>query len=453
MAPTGADDRVWAQPTRTLWHDTLEPGDDGSPRAPLPGDLQVDVAIVGAGFSGVWTAYHLLKGDPSLRVAILEAGTAGYGASGRNGGWCVGDQTATLKKLERQGGTDAAVRMTRAVQQSVDEVGDIVRDEGIDCGFHKGGAIYLSTSRAQHRRHIGLHKTYAKYGLEDAYRVLGANESREIVRSTGVVGSVFKEHCAALNPAALTRGVARAIERMGGAVYERTPVTRIDPGVARTVHGDVTADLVIRATEAYTSSLEGQAREVLPLGNTVIATEPLTDAQWDEIGLSNRECFEDSPYLLGYGQRTADGRIAWGGLAATYRWRSRVPTGPVDRDVVAERLRARLVERFPVLHDVQITHQWGGILGMTRDWRPGVGLDRANRTGWIGGYFGAGVAAAQTAGRSLADLILERDTDHARLPWVGHRSRRWEPEPLRWIGIRSALAGARATDALEDRRG
>lgn len=217
----------------------------------------------------------------------------------------------------------------------------------------------------------------------------------------------------------------------------------------RTDHGTVRAPIVVRATEAYTASLDGQRRQVQPLVNHMIATEPLPDAVWDEIGLAKRELFEDSQLMLGYGQRTADGSIAWGGLAAPSWFASRVPPSPMTDPRTARRLRERLVERFLVLAGVEVTHTWSGVLGVTRDLRPSLGLDRATGIGWIGGYFGAGVAASNAAGRGLADLVTGADTDRVRLPWVDHRSRRWEPEPLRWFEVHAATTAAKLADLLD----
>jgi glycine/D-amino acid oxidase-like deaminating enzyme len=440
-------------PALSLWHDTLEPGDDGAPRPGLPGDLDVDVAIVGAGFTGLWTAYHLLVHDPHLRVAVLERDTAGFGASGRNGGWCVGDQAAPLRAIERAAGRDAVVATVRAVQRSVDEVREVTEAEGIDCDYAKGGAILLASTPAQHRRHARQAALYERYDLGDSYRMLSPREATEIANATGVHSALWTPHAAALNPARLARGLARAVERLGGTVHEQTAVTRIDPHLARTDRGTVRAEVVVRATEAYTSTLEGEERTLLPVGNHMIATEPLPDDVWDEIGLRRRELFEDTPYLLGYGQRTADDRIAWGGLGAPYRWRSQIPPSPMHDDRAAARLRAGLVARFPVLRDVEVTHHWGGILAVSRDQWPSIALDRATGTAWAGGYLGAGVAAAQTAGHALADLIGDRHTELTELPWVGHRSRPWEPEPLRWMGVRGVASLARAADHIDQLRG
>jgi glycine/D-amino acid oxidase-like deaminating enzyme len=438
-------------PGLSLWHDTLEPGDDGSPRDPLGGDRDADVAIVGAGFTGLWTAYYLGRADPTLRIVVLERATAGDGASGRNGGWCVGDQGATLPALERSGGSGGAARMVHAVQGAVDEVGAVVEAEAIDCGFAKGGAVYLASTPTELGRWRKKARVYSEHGLADAYEVWDAATTEQVVRARGIVGSLHTDHAAAVHPARLARGVARAAERGGVSIYERTAVEAIEQGRVRTARGTVRAEVTVRATEAYTPSLEGEHRTILPFGNHMIATDPIDDGTWAEIGLAGRELFEDGRNMLGYGQRTADGRIAWGGLSAWYWWGSRLPSGPMQSEQAERRLRDRLVELFPALSGIGLSHHWGGILGVPRDLRPSVGLDRSSGRAWAGGYFGAGVAIANLAGRTLADLITGRDTDLTTLPWVDHRSRRWEPEPLRWLGVHAATTAAHAADRFDGR--
>ncbi|MGA9746586.1 MAG: FAD-dependent oxidoreductase, partial [Nocardioides sp.] len=167
------------------------------------------------------------------------------------------------------------------------------------------------------------------------------------------------------------------------------------------------------------------------------------------IGLARRETFTDHRHLIIYGQRTADDRLVFGGRGAPYHLGSRVSPGFDRDDRVFAALRATLVELFPVLHDVVITHAWGGPLGVARDWCASVGLDPVTRVGWAGGYVGDGVSTTNLAGRTLRDLVLGRDTDLTRLPWVGHRSPRWEPEPLRWLGINAGLRAMTFADAEE----
>jgi glycine/D-amino acid oxidase-like deaminating enzyme len=313
----------------------------------LPGDAEFDVAIVGAGFTGLWTAHSLLRLDPSLRVVVLEAETAGFGASGRNGGWCVGDYGGPAGAVEKAHGKGSVEAMAREMHRSVDEVGAVVAEAGIDCGWHKGCAIYFATNDGQLARVRQHHEHHLRYGLGDAWELLDAEASAAIVHVPGVRGATTTPHAAAVHPARLARGLAVEVERLGGVIHERTPVRSIGDSAVRTEHGTVRAEVVVRGTEGYTSSIEGHEREVVALGNCVIATEPIDEATWATIGLADRQLFEESAVLLGYGQRTADGRIVWGGFGAPY-WRgNRFPASPFHLEKLKVRLRASLERLFP----------------------------------------------------------------------------------------------------------
>jgi glycine/D-amino acid oxidase-like deaminating enzyme len=435
----------------SYWHDSLAADDQLTARPALGGDRDADVVIVGAGFTGLWTAHSLLRADRHLQVVVLERETAGFGASGRNGGWCVGDYGGPVGAVERDGGAGSVEAMAREMHRSVDEVGAVVSGAGIDCGFHKGGAVYFATNEGQWRRLRHHHASLTRYGIGDAWTLLDATEAAAIVRATDIVGAIFTPHAARVHPARLARGLATEVERLGGVIHESTSVLSIDRGRVRTDRGDVRADVVVRATEAYTGSIAGHEREILPLGNYMVATEPIDGDTWAEIGLENGELFELSARMLGYGQRTVDGRIAWGGLAAPTWWNGRVPASPMHDDRIAARLARVLVEMFPVLDNISITHHWGGVLGVPRDLLPGIGFDETNGFAWAGGYTGQGVAAANAAGRGLADLIRGVDSDLTTLPWVDHRSRRWESEPLPWLGVHTATTVASAVDLFQRR--
>jgi glycine/D-amino acid oxidase-like deaminating enzyme len=240
-------------------------------------------------------------------------------------------------------------------------------------------------------------------------------------------------------------------------IVEGTRARALTPGRVDTDHGTVRADVVLRCTEGYTPTLEGEQRTLAPLYSLMIATEPLSDEVWERIGLRNRETFTDGRHLIIYGQRTADGRFAFGGRGAPYHFGSAIkPQFDRDNDVFAE-LESVLRRLVPQIGTARITHRWGGALGVPRDWQASVGLDRATGLGWAGGYVGDGVSTTNLAGRTLCDLVLRRDTELTRLPWVDHRSRRWEPEPFRWAGInlgRRIAAGADRSEArtnTEDR--
>ena len=436
----------------SLWHDTTD--DDWTPRPALPGDLDVDVAIVGAGYTGLWTAYYLALADPSLRIAVLEREVAGFGASGRNGGWCSALFPASIGWLAKRYGRDAAVAQHRAMQATVDEVGRAAAAEGIDCDFAKAGTVVVARTPQQLARARAEVDEARRWGFSsDDVALLGAAEATGRLDAVGVLGATYTPHCAAIHPARLVRGLAKAVERHDVTIYEQTAVTRIEPHLVTTTHGNVRADVVVRATEGFTAQLPGLRRALAPVYSLMVATEPLPDEVWDQIGLARRETFADHRHLVVYGQRTADNRLAFGGRGAPYHFASRIRPGQDREPDVFAALREVLVDLLPPVRGATFTHAWGGPLGIARDWCASVGLDRATGLAWAGGYVGDGVSTTNLAGRTLADLVLERDTDLVRLPWVNHRSRRWEPEPLRWLGVSASLAVMTGADAEETRTG
>ncbi|MDQ1423952.1 MAG: hypothetical protein QOD72_1450 [Acidimicrobiaceae bacterium] len=440
--------------SRSLWLDSLDDDDDLTPRPALAGDLDVDVAIVGAGYTGLWTAHYLLERDPSLRIAVVEAEIAGFGASGRNGGWCSALLPMSLDTVAAGAGRHAAIALQSAMFETVDEVGKVAAAHGIDCHYAKGGYLKLATEPAHAERLGAILESYRRYGFgEEHARLLDRSEARQMIATDRVRGGVFVADCAAIHPARLARGLARVVERSGARVLEKTRVTAIEPHRLRTDHGDVRAAVVVRATEGYTARLPGLRRTLAPIYSLMIATEPLPKSFWDKVGWSDRATFSDARHVIIYGQRTADGRIAFGGRGAPYHFGSGVDAA-FDRDErVFGLLKRTLAEFFPDVADAAITHTWGGPLGAPRDWYCSVGFDRETGSAWAGGYVGDGVATTNLAGRTLADLITNPASDLTKLPWVGHRSRRWAPEPFRWLGINGALRLAPATDNAENRRG
>ncbi|MGH8835571.1 MAG: NAD(P)/FAD-dependent oxidoreductase [Actinomycetes bacterium] len=436
----------------SFWHETA--GDPLAPRPALGGDLNVDVAVVGAGFTGLWTAYYLRRLDPSIRVAVLEREVAGFGASGRNGGWCSALFPAEPAMVARRYGRPAALAMHRAMIDTVDEVGRVAATEGIDCHYAKGGTVMLARTPVQLARARAAVAEAREFGSSPEDLVLlAAEDARSRVGATRVLGGTFTPHCAAIQPSRLVRGLARTVVGLGVALYEQTPVTAIRTGLAETAGGRVQAEFVIRATEGYTPCLPGYRRAVAPVYSLMIATEPLPDEFWSAAGLAGRETFSDYRHLIIYGQRTTDNRFAFGGRGAPYHFGSAVKS-EFDRDpAVFAELQRVLRELFPAVADAAVSHRWGGPLAIPRDWFASVGLDRATGLGWAGGYVGDGVGTTNLAGRTLADLVLGRDSELVRLPWVGHQSRRWEPEPLRWLGINAGLRMMTAADHEEERTG
>jgi len=421
----------------SFWHASA-PG-DLTRRAPLPGDVQADVAIVGAGFTGLWTAYYLTEADPSLRIVIVERDIAGFGASGRNGGWCYGGLPGSRARFAKQHGRDAVMRFERACFDTVDVIGAVLANEGIDAHFHKGGWSTLAMTQvglAHAREAIAGHYRFGH--SEDDYRLLTAAETAARTNVPGALGTIFSPHAARVHPARLVRGLADVVERRGVGIYEGTKATAIEQGRVVTDRGTVHAGIVIRATEGFTPELKGERRRLMPFASCMVATEPLPQAVWDEIGWDGREVLSDGRRLFIYAQRTADDRIALGGRGHPYIFGSRLETEFHDLPV-HQRLQSVIARLFPVAQDAEITHTWGGVLGIPRDFNASVGLDRRTGIGWAGGYVGDGVAVTNLAGRTLADLVTGRETDLTTLPWVNHRSRKWEPEPLRWIAANGSL--------------
>ena len=436
----------------SLWMDQLD--ESLSPRTPLEGDISADVAIVGAGYTGLWTAYYLLRADPTLRVVLLEKEIAGFGASGRNGGWCSALFAAPAAKIAKTYGRDAAIAMQFAMFETVDEVGRVAAEEGVDAGFHKGGTLTLVTSPTQLERVKALLDNDRAWGFgEEHFRWLTAPELSSRLNVRGGLGARFTPHCARVHPGRLVRGLADLVARMGATIYEGTCVTEMRRGEVSSNGGRVRAEVVVRATEGYTSHLRDMKRTMLPLYSLMIATEPLPREAWDEIGWGGYETIHDGRHLLIYAQRTADDRIAIGGRGAPYHFGSSISDANDRDEKVFSSLREVLHDLFPPTRHAAITHRWGGCLGVPRDWFSSVGFDRDSGMAWAGGYVGDGVATSNLAGRTLSDLIRGEASDLTRLPWVDHRSPRWEPEPFRWIGVNLGLKAMAHADRVEQRTG
>ena len=436
MVPALTVPRSAGAPFRSLsyWHDTVP--DDLSPRAGLPGDLTADVAIIGGGLTGLWTAYYLARRDPSLHIVVLEKEIAGFGASGRNGGWCSALFPTSTSALERRHGRESALRMRRAMIETVDEVGRVTAENGIDCDFVKGGTVTFVHSDAQRIRANAEVAEAVSYGVD----LLSWSEDHDYVLDPA---------CARLHPAKLVRGLARAVERLGVTIHEQTEVRGYSPRTVVTARGTVRCDTVVVATEGYGATLPQTHRRVLPLYSLMIATEPLSDELWSRIGIEHGQTFADYRHLLVYGQRTADNRFAFGGRGARYHWGSSIRPEYDRAPRVFEHLRKTLVEFFPPVADAAVTHTWGGPLGVPRDWHAGVSFDRDTGVAQAGGYVGDGLSTTNLAGRTLADLITGTDSELTSLPWVGHRSPDWEPEPLRFIGSNLGLVAMTVADAEE----
>jgi len=428
-------------------------------RAPLAGDTQCDIAIVGAGYTGLWTAYYLMKSDPTLRIVILEKEFAGFGASGRNGGWLSGEMGWSREHYAERTGRQSVIELQKAMWATVDEVIDVCAREGIDADIIKGGSLHVATTASQSvrvRQHVAEE---ARWGVTSPDLVfLDRAETRARVDVADVHCSSFTPHAARIQPAKLVQGLARVVEALGVRICEQTTVTGISPHRVTTDRGTVQADYIIRATEGFTAGIKGYRREWLPMNSAMIATAPLTEDQWSEIGWNGFETLGDAAHGYMYAQRTREGRIAIGGRGLPYRFGSATDVNGQTQERTVEMLEEILARMFPSLKGARIDHAWCGVLGVPRDWCATVGLDPVTGIGWAGGYVGMGVTTSNLTARTLRGLILAQNGSDAHfaetsLPWVNRRVRKWEPEPFRWLGVHGLYTLFRSADRSERRRG
>ncbi len=438
----------------SYWLETCD--DDLTPRPPLPGTVDADIAILGAGYSGLWTAYYLLKRQPSLRVVIVEREIAGFGASGRNGAWCTSGFPTSLGRLAERYGRDAAVATYRAMAGAVDEVGRVAAAEGLDIHWTKGGALMVA--RGAHQRPVieATVRTFERLGLGDRVALLDKAQTDERVRITHTVGALLMRDTATIHPGRLVRGLARVVERMGATIYEQTPVTGYTTGAYPVLHtdrGHVRARTIVLCGEAYLSQLPPLRRQLIPIYSLITLTEPLSEADWREIGWEGRECIDSCRLTVDYLSKTLDGRILFGGRGAPYHFGSAIRDEFDRHGPTHHMLQHHVRTWFPCLKDVRFTHTWGGPLGWPRDFMPTIGYDPRLNLATSRGYTGNGVATANLGGRILADLITGVDSEVTQLPWVNHHSRNWEPEPFRFLGVRYVQRAFLKLDEQAERTG
>ncbi|GAA2223685.1 FAD-dependent oxidoreductase [Herbiconiux moechotypicola] len=426
------------------------------PRPALQGDLSTGVCIVGGGLTGLWTAYYLKKADPSLEITVLEKQVAGFGASGRNGGWCSALFPKSAEALRRAYGDDAARALRSTMIDTVDEVGRVAAAEGIDCDFVKGGTLVFARDTVQRAAAQSEVDAAREFGVDDLELVTPGGRDDAHARALAATSSLaasFDPACARLHPAKLVRGLARVVEELGVTIAEQTEAVEWAPG--RVLYsgaggqGLVSCETVVLAVEAYGATMPGIGRRILPLYSLMIATEPLSDQVWDDLGIEHGTTFSDYRHLLVYGQRTADNRFAFGGRGARYHWGSSIRPEYDRVDRVFDHLESTLGELFPAVKGTPVTHRWGGPLGVPRDWHPTASYNPRTGIAYAGGYVGDGLSTTNLAGRTLAQLITRQETELTRLPWVNHLSRRWEREPLRFAGANLGLIGTEAADVEE----
>lgn len=419
-------------------------------RAPLDGDITVDVAIVGGGLTGLWTGYYLKKAQPHLEVAIIEQEFVGFGASGRNGGWMSAEPAGQFGRYAKSGGIEAALSLQQEMFGAVRESIRVARDEEFSDDLVHDGLIHVATNAAQlsrARHHVDEMRSQG-WSSEDVVE-LGPSELQERVGVSGARGGYWTPHCARVHPAKYTRGLATVVEALGVRIYESTKALSTGPHCVQTNRGVVDAKYVVEALEGYTLSLKGKARRLLPMNSSMVITEPLSPRELEAINWAGGELVGDVAHSFAYMHRTQDGRIAIGGRGVPYNFRSSFDRAGRTAESAITQLRHRLAELFPVLGEVRLEQSWSGVLGAPRDWCASVNFDSATGIVSAGGYVGHGLSGTNLAARTVRDLILGEDTKLTRLPWVGRRARNWELEPIRWIGATALYAAYRFADRRE----
>ncbi len=438
----------------SFWLETC--GDDLTPRPALDGTIDVDVAILGAGFTGLWTAYYLLQREPSLKIAVLESEIAGFGASGRNGGGLGNRLPIGLRRMSQLFGRQAAIDLQRAINTAVDEVSSVAEREGIDMEFVRGGYIRLARSPYQLDVLASEQRTLEEFGFGDDSTLLDAEQVAERVSVAGALGGGYNANSAKIQPAKLVRGLARAVERKGATIYEQSPVTDYTTGaypVLHTARGHARAKTIVLAGESYLSRFPQLRRKVMPVYSLITITEPLSPNDWQSIGWEAREGLSSATHMVKYLTHTSDGRVMFGGRGAPYHIGSSIKDDYDRHEPTHLMLQDNVREWFPMLKDVKFTHTWGGPLGWPRDYVPTVSYDPAQGLAAAYGYTGTGVGPSNLFGRMLADLITRTDSDLANLAFVNRRGRSWEPEPFRFIGVRFVQRGFEQLDRKSETTG
>ncbi|MFV0597071.1 NAD(P)/FAD-dependent oxidoreductase [Shewanella sp.] len=461
---------------RGFWFDTEPQLNQRAVLHSLEHDITADVAIIGAGYSGLWTANYLKQYQPNLSVVILEAERIGQGASGRNGGWLMGSFSGDVAYLNRLQGEQRLTAKT-LIQETISEVATVCAKHHIDCDLHHGGNLRVAARYPEQLANIQAELAlWRAQGFGEAdIRWLDKTELDKQVSMAEGQAALFTPHCARIHPAKLVCGLADLVKNLGVKIYEHTPVNRIvHLGDAQTQlqtpQGLVRAAIVVPAVEGFQRQLSELGRFTLPVQSLLIATEPLTETQWDTIGLANRATFSDASRIVTYGQRSPDNRLIFGarggyGFGAKVRTEFRFNPKLFNVKCPANQSSPRrafegefgfryqlLLALFPQLKDVQITHGWGGTLAFARRFAPHAIFDKSLGLGLIGGYGGEGVGVANLFARTLVDLMLERDTPLVNMPWAFNAPIQqvltpWEREPLPWL----AYHGINKVFAWEDR--
>jgi glycine/D-amino acid oxidase-like deaminating enzyme len=434
---------------KSYWMTTRE----YTPNDSLRADIEVDVAIIGGGFTGLSSAYHLKKAEPNLRIALLESQVIGFGASGRNGGFNMTLFGLTLDITALRFSKEKAKAAHHYMERAVDYLQTLVTDLKIDCDYEHTGFLRVATSEKYKKRILKEMDLAHELGLE-GIEWLDKDRTREQIRSPLYVGAWWEPRCGILNPAKLSWGWADILGSLGVEIYENSPVAEIarDNGKIRlrTPIGSVKADKVVMATNAWSHFFKELKRKQVPVWTHIVLTEPITTEQFKEIGWQNRQGIEDARNLVHYYRLTADNRLVMGGRDVTFSYGK-----DMNKDLNADTfagLKDDVRELFPVLRDIRFTHEWGGPVSVPLDMAPAIGFAGDKNVVYSLGTVGHGVSMTHLNGRTVADLILERQTDLIDVFFVNRRTIPWPPEPLRNLTIKAILGYMHWEDRRYDQK-
>jgi glycine/D-amino acid oxidase-like deaminating enzyme len=433
---------------KSFWLATYGPY---TPNSPLMGELSVDVAIIGGGFTGLSTAYHLKKYESAMKVVVLESEVIGYGASGRNGGFSMtlfGLEPAVTKAFFNQQRT---VEAHRYMERAVDYVDALIKEHNIQSDYEFPGFLRAATTpgyvkRIQHDLEILTSMGITNLEWWDAERV------RAEVDSPLFLGAWWEPRCGLLNPAKQVRELKRIAQEAGAEIYEETPVTQIKRGrkfTLQTPDGVVTADKIVFATNAYSHLVPQLRAKQVPAFTHMVITEPLTEKQLGTIGWKNRQGIEDARNLVHYFRLTADNRLAMGGSDVSIAYGRNM-----ERDLnprTFDDLERDVILLFPHLKGIQFTHRWGGPVSVSMDMAPAIGFIGDRCAVYSLGCVGHGVSMTHLNGWTLADLLLEKKTDLTDVWFVDRRTIPWPPEPLRFVACQAIRGYLRIEDSLYER--
>ena len=403
--------------------------------APLKGSHKADIVIIGGGFTGLSSAYNLSRALPNKKIVLLEGACCGYGASGRNGGFCDAGVPGLVAYAERVG-PELGRKAFDATLYGINQIKRLVTEDGVQCDFEENGMLETAVNEEQAAELEKHHQKYKAWGL-DVTLLHGKTLDAEI-RSPRYLAGLKFPYGGILNPAKLARGMKPLVERAGVEVRERTLVLRVTPGKVHRVEtemGEINAPVLVLGLDGYAAKLGFFRNRVLPLCSYVIATEPLTAAQWESIGWQHRQGIADMRVLFDYQRPTADGRIVIGGSDAPYFADDALSSGNYKPAIA--RVTKSLFTTFPQLQGVRIDHAWGGTMGFTMDFTPSVGVMGDYKNIYYGvAYNGEGVAFGQTAGRIIAELIAGEPSELTELFVVNHHMPYLGPRSLRILGER-----------------